>query len=128
MFELFNKRSYKCSGVVIPDTLIVNTSGIPVDWYFYNPYPSKGQQKNFCDDIERNGVIMKKNRDSISDENAYVAFFNNSLISDFGIGAFETEVVHQNPLFKELTSIMNHRVTHEIIKELKFLMPEQSLS
>jgi hypothetical protein len=49
--------------------------------------------KNFCDDPNRNGVIMKKNRESISDENVYVTIFNNSLLSDFGISAFETESV-----------------------------------
>jgi hypothetical protein len=57
MFELFNKKGYKCSGVIIPDTILVSSSGMLTDWYFFNPFPTKGHPKNYCDDVTRNGVI-----------------------------------------------------------------------
>jgi hypothetical protein len=45
----------------------------------------KGVAKNYCDDLERNGAILKKNRETIIDEAVYVALFNNSLLSQFSI-------------------------------------------
>ena len=90
MFEIFNKRGYKCSGVIIPDTIIVNTSGVLTDWYFYSPVAPKGVAKNYCEEADRNGVILKKNRDSITDESVFVALYNNSILSQFSIKAFET--------------------------------------
>jgi hypothetical protein len=128
MFEMFNKRGYKCSGIIIPDTIIVNVSAVMTDWYFYSPVAPKGLAKNYCDDVERCGVIMKKHRESIVDDNVFVALYNNSLLSQFSIEAFETAYVAGNFLFQELKEIFTAKVTHEIIKELKFLMPEQSLN
>jgi len=127
-FEVFNKRGFKCSGVVIPDTIVVNPNGQLTDWYFYSSVAPKGVVKNYCDDLERNGAILKKNREAIIDEAVYVALFNNSLLSQFSIEAFETASVAGNHLFKELKNIFTMKVTNEIIKELKFLMPEQSLT
>jgi hypothetical protein len=84
-FEVFSKRGFKCSGVVIPDTIIVNPNGVLTDWYFYSSVAPKGVAKNYCDDLERNGAILKKNRETIIDEAVYVALFNNSLLSQFSI-------------------------------------------
>ncbi len=68
MFELFSKRGYKCSGVIIPETIMVNRNGTLIDWYFYTHLAPKNIKKNYCDDIERGGVILKKNREGIIDE------------------------------------------------------------
>jgi hypothetical protein len=62
-FDLFNKKSYKCSGVMIPDTITVNQSGIITSWYFISSKLSGSIQTNYS---QLNiGPILKKNLEKL---------------------------------------------------------------
>ena len=124
-FEIFNKRKFKCSGVVIPDTIFVSGGGVMLSWYFYtkNPLPLTGSIKcNMVDDkAKETGVILKKNHERLTEELAYLTFYNCSLLAKFGINAFETEPLTKQETFHKLKDIFTHKMTNDELNHLRTL-------
>ena len=88
-YEIFNKKSYKCQGLVVPDTILVSPTGVLTGWYFLSKKPlPKDVATNYCEEDQRCGVVLKKNHSKLIEEGAFQALYNGSLIAQFGFAAF----------------------------------------
>ena len=86
MFELFNKKQYKCQGLVVPETITVSTVGALQEWYFQAPNSSKSPC-NYADDYHKQkGCILKRNH--LTEEFLFLYLYSQSLIGQHGIEAF----------------------------------------